>query len=115
MLSSEATILMEAKYPVLRPCPFCNGVSTPNSCGGLLWIECDECGARGKRFRIVDWEDAVHYWTHRCELKRMTLEQKVNALIEEYEAMTPDEFVEHFQAVLAKSTNKMESENENNC
>lgn len=57
MCIGSALDAIEAKYPVLSVCPFCQGKTSPNSHWGKCWVECHDCGARGPKFSM-NYQDA---------------------------------------------------------
>lgn len=52
---------IEAEYPVITPCPFCGGVSSPNSNWNSVWVNCDECGAKGPVFTKMMFDPKPAY------------------------------------------------------
>ena len=47
----------------LKACPFCGGKAEWKEDDGWIWLECSECGIRGKRAMSND--SARYYWNRR--------------------------------------------------
>ena len=53
------------KEIVLKPCPFCGGISIPrHGSNGFYYVKCDKCGSMTGDFDDIDGAAAI--WNRRC-------------------------------------------------